>query len=216
MNHRYVLGILFMFVLFAAGCGAADPDQISMEETTGFHTLDPEPTAEILAEGLNNVEPSPPNVVENNPSIQVVETTPQATPVYAGGDIPEFTVSDNTQSSGNQISTGNSVKVATTIGAKSPGFRDDREEFDPGEIYAEAELDQREEGEELEYNNTISATADDPQREDDIDYATTISVNAEEPQRENPQRAVYAQYENNLAAYPGDVRAEGNCDDDDC
>jgi len=197
MNHRYVLGILFMFVLFAAGCGAADPDQISMEETTGFHTLDPEPTAEILAEGLENVEPSPTDLIENNPSIQVVETTPQATPVYTGGDLPVFTVPENTNTPGNQVSIGNSAVVATTVGAKSPGFRDDREDFVAGDVYAEAELTQREEGEEL-------------------DYATTISVDAEEPQRKEPQRAAYLEYETNLAANPGDVRAEENCDDDDC
>lgn len=39
-----------MFTLFTAACGAMDPEQISMEESTGFHTVE----EKILVEALDS------------------------------------------------------------------------------------------------------------------------------------------------------------------
>ncbi len=149
MNHRYALGIIFMFLIFAAGCGAADPEQISMEETTGFHTLDPEQLAEIMEEALDDddlatspISPTPADLTE---ATAATPDKPTLTKVPSGSlDAVQITANDpltnapEIQNIDSYAETparvvagihGRGPQVSTTVGFKAPSPKD-REEYD--------------------------------------------------------------------------------------
>lgn len=79
MNHRYFLGILAMFTLFTAACGAMDPEQISMEETTGSYTIE----EKILVEALDSDSEADIELTASRTQVELTAVT--KTPAQTGG-----------------------------------------------------------------------------------------------------------------------------------